>query len=167
MTEVKLKPEEELSLGIKIASEVHLHQVDKGGKPYILHPLFLMNQLLFDTQLATIAVMHDVIEDSNGTVTIESLRDLGFSDRVLDALSLLTHDPSDDYLTVYIPTVCTNYDAVRVKRKDIDHNGRMTRLKLSRGVGVDSLRRKDFERMEKYAKAFVMLGLAKRKFQHQ
>ena len=29
-----------LAKAIQIASTVHLNQVDKGGKPYILHPLW-------------------------------------------------------------------------------------------------------------------------------
>ncbi len=86
--------QKQLALGIKIASEVHYGQFDRGGKPYILHPLFLMNQLLFDTQLATIGVMHDVVED--GDITLGELLDLGFSVRVVSGLELLTHDPDDD-----------------------------------------------------------------------
>lgn len=151
-----LTPAQMLARAVNIASEVHLNQFDKGGKPYILHPLHLMQQLLFDTELAVIAVLHDVIEDSNGVWTIERLRQEGFSERVLDALILLTHDSADDYLTVYIPAICTNFDAIRVKRKDLEHNSSVTRLK--------GLREKDFKRLEKYCIAFKMLGDAKKKF---
>lgn len=151
-----MKTEHLLSRAINIASEVHLNQYDKGGNPYILHPLHLMNQLLFDKELAIIAVLHDVIEDSDGEWTIEKLKQEGFSDRVLDALSLLTHDTEDDYLTVYIPNIATNYDAIRVKRKDLEHNSNITRLK--------GLRDKDFKRLEKYCKAFKILGDAKVNF---
>ena len=50
----------QLSEAIVLATIAHRNQVDKGGNPYILHPLHIMNQLLFDTQLATIAVLHKV-----------------------------------------------------------------------------------------------------------
>jgi (p)ppGpp synthase/HD superfamily hydrolase len=148
-----LTPAEELALGIKLASEVHYAQYDKGGKPYILHPLFLMNQLLFDLQLAAIAIMHDVIEDSN--MTIDELFDMGFSVRVLKVLELLTHNPTDTYQT-YIEKMKDNYDVIRVKRKDIDHNSRTTRLK---GFTI-----KDTDRMAKYHNAFMILGEYKKKF---
>jgi len=39
---------EQLAEAIKIATNAHAGQFDKGGKPYILHPLHLMNQTLFD-----------------------------------------------------------------------------------------------------------------------
>ena len=145
---------EELSKAISVATMAHEGQFDKGGKPYILHPLHLMNQLMFDVQLATIAVLHDVVEDS--LFTFDDLVAEGFSDRVLAALILLTHDDSDGYLEDYIPKICTNYDAVRVKRKDLEHNTDITRLK--------GVRDKDLERLRKYHTAFVMLGDARKSF---
>ncbi len=151
-----LTPEKQLALAIKIASEVHVNQFDKGGKPYILHPLYVMQQVLFDTELAAIAVLHDVIEDGQGEATLEKLRSMGFSERVLVALDLLTHKEGQDYLESYIPLICTNYDAIRVKRKDLEHNSNITRLK--------GVREKDFKRLEKYHKAFSMLEKAKKKF---
>lgn len=146
--------EQQLEKAISIAVEAHKGQYDKGGKPYILHPLHLMSQLMFDLQLATIAVLHDVVEDSN--YSLEDLEKVGFSSRVIAALLLLTHNEGEDYLDDYIPKVCFSYDAVRVKRKDLEHNSDITRLK---GVSM-----KDLERMRKYHTAFVMLGNAKRKW---
>ena len=139
-----------LAKAIFIASEAHKNQVDKSGKAYILHPLHLMNQLLYDTDLAIIAVLHDVVEDSHWT--IELLRQQGFDNRVLEALSLLTHLENDSYKE-YIDKICSNQDAITVKRKDLQHNSDITRLK-----GVTS---KDIARMEKYHKAFIKLGNAR------
>ena len=138
---------------LSIAVEVHKFQLDKSGKPYILHPLHLMQQLLFDTQLATIAVLHDVIEDSN--LCVDDLFDRGFSERVTSAITLLTHDDEFGY-EEYIERICTNYDAIRVKRKDLEHNSNITRLK-----GITD---KDLTRMGKYHKAFLRLGEAKKNF---
>jgi (p)ppGpp synthase/HD superfamily hydrolase len=141
----------QLDKAIRIATIAHSNQFDKGGKPYILHPLHLMNQLMFDPELATIAVLHDVIEDSG--YTIEFFIEEGYSRRVTDALQLLTHDPKEPYED-YISKIAINYDTVRVKRKDLHHNSDITRLK-----GVTE---KDLKRMEKYHKAFLFLGEAKR-----
>ena len=173
----KLTPAEELSLGVKIASDIHHGQYDAGENPYILHPLFLMNQFLYDLQLAAIAVMHDVIEDSKGQITISYLRAIGFSDRVCDALDLLTHVRDRDYvkkygktaeyLEVYIPAICTNLDSTLIKRKDNDHNSRITRLKLEEVDGCPVLTQKVLDRLEKYARSYILLGAAKRKMQQR
>ena len=51
-----------LEKAIKIAVEAHTGQVDKGGNPYILHPLRVM--LSLDTEEERIVgVLHDVVED--------------------------------------------------------------------------------------------------------
>lgn len=149
-----LSEQKQLAVAIKIATHAHQSQFDKAGKPYILHPLYLMFQLMFDIQLATIAVLHDVIEDS--TYTISELLKLGISMRVCSALRVLTHDPDDDYLTKYIPLICTNIDAIRVKRKDLEHNSDITRLK--------GIKPSDLQRIEKYHKAFLILGKARNEF---
>lgn len=147
---------EQLSVAINIATKVHVNQFDKGGKPYILHPLYLMTQLLYDYELATIGVLHDTIEDSDGVITLELLKESGFSNRVILALDLLTHKDGADYLDDYIYCICENYDAIRVKRKDLEHNSMMTRLK--------GMREKDVQRMIKYQIAFTRLGEARAKF---
>ena len=58
-----------LERAIAIACEAHEGQTDKGGRPYILHPLHIMNRCLPNLELATIGVLHDVVEDSEWTVT--------------------------------------------------------------------------------------------------
>jgi (p)ppGpp synthase/HD superfamily hydrolase len=151
-----MNKQEQLAKGILTATLAHDGQFDKGDKPYILHPLHLMHQLMFDAQLATIAVLHDVIEDS--LITTQDLRNDGFSARVINAVDLLTHKKEHSY-TEYIYRIAGNYDAIRVKRKDLEHNSDITRLK-----GVTE---KDLERIEKYHKAFTSLGVAKRDFERK
>ncbi|KZX75889.1 hypothetical protein A3715_35330 [Oleiphilus sp. HI0009] len=149
-----MNKQKQLGLAIEIAVKAHADQVDKGGNPYILHPLHIMNELMFDTELATIGVLHDVIEDSD--VSIEDLVGIGFSKRVTEALDLLTHKDNQTYQE-YIDGISNNYDAIRVKRKDLEHNSDITRLK--------GIRDKDLKRIEKYHKAFLQLGEAKKHFQ--
>lgn len=151
-----MNKQQQLAKAIFIAAEAHANQFDKGRKPYILHPLHLMNQLLFDMQLATIAVLHDVVEDSE--VSLEDLERQGFSVRVLAALKCLTHTRGESYGD-YIERVTGNYDAIRVKRKDLQHNSDVTRLK-----GVTE---RDIARIEKYHKAYVRLTEAKRQFERK
>ena len=154
-----MNKQDQLAKAIRIATYAHMKQFDKGGNPYILHPLHLMTQLLFDTQLATIAVLHDVIEDSD--YTIKELVNLKFSNRITNAVALLTHLPHMTY-DEYIKGITGNYDAIRVKRKDLAHNLDVTRLK-----NKDELTDKDIARIIKYHKAFIRLTAAKRDFERK
>ena len=51
-----------LEKAIKIAVEAHTGQVDKGGNPYILHPLRVMLSLNTEEE-RIVGVLHDVVED--------------------------------------------------------------------------------------------------------
>lgn len=139
----------QLGKAIRLAATVHEDQTDKGGKAYILHPIRLMMRLRTeDPELMSIAVLHDAIEDSDGKVTIETIEAEGHSPRVVAALRLLTHSPSEPY-DEYVKRVATNRDATRVKIEDLRDNSDITRLK--------DIRRKDFDRVEKYHRAFLFL----------
>lgn len=141
-----------LGHAIALAAGVHEDQCDKGGKAYILHPIRAMMRLRTeDEELMCIVILHDCIEDSKGVVTIEMLREQGFSERVLTALKLLTHDPAVPY-DEYIRLISTNRDATRSKIEDLRDNSDIMRLK--------GLRDKDFERMKKYHRAFLFLQKA-------
>jgi (p)ppGpp synthase/HD superfamily hydrolase len=54
-----------LEKAIKIALEAHIGQVDKGGNPYILHPLRVMLPLNSEEE-RIVGVLHDVVEDCEG-----------------------------------------------------------------------------------------------------
>lgn len=128
-----------------IAAREHMNVRDKGGHAYILHPMRIAMRLrTSDEELLSIAILHDVIEDSK--VTFEDLKEEGFSDRVIAALRLLTHQKGVSY-DEYIDNMRVNLDALLVKREDLRDNTDITRLK-----GVSD---KDFERMKKYQRSFV------------
>jgi len=55
-----------LEQAISIASLAHEGQLDKGGEPYILHPLRVMMKLK-DERQRVVAVLHDIIEDTKVT----------------------------------------------------------------------------------------------------
>ena len=77
---------------MKIAFNSHLGQADKGGMPYIYHPMHLAEQMETESE-CIVALLHDVVEDTN--VTFEDL-EKEFSEEVIDALKLITHDKSVD-----------------------------------------------------------------------
>lgn len=83
----------DIELAISIALNAHKGQLDKGGHPYILHPIAVMNRVE-TIEEKIVAVLHDVIEDSE--VTLNHLRDYGFSEEIIDAVSKLTKE-EDSY----------------------------------------------------------------------
>lgn len=135
-----------LAKAIQIASTAHLNQTDKGGKPYILHPLWVMNAVRhLGEDYMIVAILHDVVEDCDITITM--LREQGFNERVLKALSLLDMRGVD--YDERIKEISFDPIAKAVKLRDLEHNSKITRLK--------GLRKKDFDRLEKYHRAYTYL----------
>jgi (p)ppGpp synthase/HD superfamily hydrolase len=138
---------EMLSKMISLATERHTGQFDKGGRPYILHPLTVMHRLRTDDEeLQCIAVGHDLMEDCG--VTVDELEDLGFSYRVVRGICDLTKITGLDEAG-YRRMVKSNEDAIRVKIEDLRHNSDIRRLK-----GVTS---KDIVRMIRYHEFYLEL----------
>lgn len=136
-----------LAKAIRLASEVFVNTFDKGGEPYMMHCIRVaMNCGTSDNEIKAGAFLHDVIEDSG--FTLLDLRDMGFSERVINLVDTLTHGDNEDYMA-YIKRISTNPDAIIVKRADLKDNSDITRLK--------GLRKKDFDRMEKYIQAYTYL----------
>jgi len=129
------------------ATNAHANQFDKGGAPYILHPLAVMSLLeVADEELQCIALGHDIVEDCG--VTYEDLRNQGFTDRIIDGIRCMTKVPGETF-EEYKAKVRSNPDAVKVKMADLRHNSDITRLK-----GVSP---KDMARMEKYFRFYLEL----------
>ena len=61
-----------LERAIEIAVEAHKGVKDKGGTPYIVHPLAVMLSLETENE-KIVGVLHDVVEDS--AWTFEKLTD--------------------------------------------------------------------------------------------
>ncbi|QXL90552.1 putative metal dependent phosphohydrolase [Salmonella phage NINP13076] len=99
-----------------------------------------------DFQLMAIAALHDVLEDTD--VTASDLVLLGFSNRVKDAVVLLTKKEGQSP-DEYFQGIASNYDAIRVKLADLRHNSDVRRLK---GLGD-----KDLLRIRKYQEMYTKL----------
>lgn len=103
---------------LSIAVEAHRGQVDKLGMPYILHPLEVARRV--DTLgLKTIAVLHDVIEDTE--ITAEDLVEKGVPREIVEIVEILTKPQGEDY-EEYVRRVAKNAKARKVKLADLDHN---------------------------------------------
>jgi len=135
-----------LERAIEIAIRAHKGQVDKAGRPYILHPIRLM--LKMDTLPEMIAaVLHDTVEDSD--VTLEMLAQEGFAAEIVEAVRCLTRRPAESYER-FILRAKGNPIARNVKRADLEDNMNVSRL--------DAISQKDFERLRKYHEAWRMLA---------
>lgn len=133
------------NLACSIAEQVHKGQVDKGGNPYIEHPLYI-SELVNSTDEKIVALLHDVVEDS--FVTLLYLEKQLFSDDIIFAIDCLTkrkHESYDDYLK----RVCDSDIAVAVKIADMTHNSDITK--------IPNPTQKDFDRVEKYKKSIGYL----------
>ena len=109
---------------IKLCFEAHRNQTDKSGLPYVFHPFHVAEQMP-DEETTIVALLHDVIEDTS--YTIDDLRKMGFSEEVLDALDLMTHDKNVPYME-YVAKISENEIAHTVKLADLRHNSDLTRL---------------------------------------
>ena len=109
---------------LKLCFEAHKDQVDKTDMPYVFHPFHLAEQM--DDEISTVcALLHDVIEDTD--YTFDDLRGMGFPEEVIEALTLLTHDPAVPYMD-YVKIIATNPTAKKVKIADLKHNSDLTRM---------------------------------------
>ena len=127
-----------LGRAIAIAAAAHQQQLDKSGKPYILHPLRMMFRMNTEEEMMT-AILHDVVEDSDWTIA--GLREVGFSEEVLEAVESLTNRQGETY-GQFIERVKQNPLAIRVKIADLEDNMDMKRL--------SQFSEKEIERLKKY-----------------
>jgi len=123
----------------------HKDQQDKSGVPYVFHPFHLAEQMT-DEAATIVALLHDVVEDTDGTFA--DLEAVGFSREVMDAIRLLTHEDATPYMD-YVNRLKDNPIARRVKLADLRHNSDMSRL--------DEVTPRDLARAEKYKQAIAIL----------
>ena len=108
---------------MNLAYHAHHGQSDKGGVPYIFHPIHLAESM--DDEISTcVALLHDTVEDTD--VTLEELA-AQFPREVVEAVDLLTHRANVDYFD-YVRAIKQNPIAVRVKLADLAHNGDPKRI---------------------------------------
>ncbi len=130
---------------MQIAYDAHHGQTDKGGVPYIFHPIHLAEQMQ-DEETTTAALLHDVVEDT--PYTLKKLASAGISATVLEAVKLLTHEEGVAYME-YVERLSHNRIARAVKCADLRHNSDRTRL-TDCGENTE-------KRLKKYKKALKLL----------
>ncbi|TWT92072.1 HD domain-containing protein [Stieleria varia] len=138
----------DLQRAIEIAVTAHRGQTRRDGTPYVLHPLRLMFSVESDNE-RIVAVLHDVVEDTS--VSMDQLKSEGFTDEILAALALLTHDDGSSYED-YIDRIRPNPIARAVKLADLRDNSNLLEMPV--------LSEHDLTRAAKYHRAFMRLSEA-------
>lgn len=123
---------------IAFAATKHMGQVDKANAPFILHPLRVMLSVP-TIQQKIVAVLHDVLEDTN--TTVDELYELGCDNDIVEAILALTKLKGESRTEAAKRTL-QNPIARVVKITDINDN-----MDLSR---IHSPTDKDFERIKEY-----------------
>jgi (p)ppGpp synthase/HD superfamily hydrolase len=114
----------DLGSTIELMRRAHEGQIDKSGRPYYLHPLRVAMRLSHCTAAERhAALLHDVVEDT--PVTLQELRETGYSDEVLELVDLLTRrKPDAESHNAYVERLVQsrNVKALRVKLADVYDN---------------------------------------------
>ena len=131
---------------MKLCFQAHKDQTDKSGIPYVFHPIHLAEQMK-DEDTTVVALLHDVVEDT--AYTPEDLAAMGFNDRVIAAIRLMTHDENIPYME-YVAKIKENPIAKAEKLADLAHNSDTTRL--------DTVDAKAAARIKKYERAIELLN---------
>lgn len=127
----------ELNRAFAFASRAHEGQVDKGGLPYILHPMYVSSRAACMAAMqgfgahgievcAMAGMLHDVVEDTE--ISIEMI-EAEFGRDVSYEVNLLTKrvaERNDDY---YLRVALSDL-ATLVKLADIEHNSSPDRMAM-------------------------------------
>jgi (p)ppGpp synthase/HD superfamily hydrolase len=151
-----------LERAISIAVAAHENQVDKGGNPYVLHPLRIMLSLETEEE-RIVGVLHDVIEDcSERGFDSDFIKACGFSQEIIDGLKSVTKTSEEEHSSKignteqkeeaylrFVSRAKLNAIGRNVKKADLIDNTDITR--------IARLKEKDLHRLNRYIRALKLL----------
>lgn len=126
------------NIAFSIAQSAHMNQKDRGGMPYLLHPI-RVSQKCRTCESKIAALLHDVVED--GSINLDYLRLKEIPERVVNAVDSLTRRKNESYKD-YIIRISLDPIAIEVKIADLEDNMDISRL--------DRLTDADITRLSKY-----------------
>ena len=77
----------ETKKAMKLCFDAHKDQTDKSGLPYVFHPFHVAEQMQ-DEKTTIVALLHDVIEDTDVTKEEQTTAEAGADEAVLKIKSL-------------------------------------------------------------------------------
>ncbi|KKN98458.1 hypothetical protein LCGC14_0145690 [marine sediment metagenome] len=108
----------------ELATNAHEGALDKGGLPYILHPLTVSETLKDESEeIQAAGALHDIVEDT--TTTIEGIERC-FGVRVAELVDLVSRREGETYFD-FVKRSATDSDAIKIKKADINDNMRTDR----------------------------------------
>jgi hypothetical protein len=136
-----------LAKAIELAAFYHGGTADKGGNPYIEHPMRVAARCK-TLKGKIVAWIHDTLEDTDCTVKI--LREHGFPTDILHSLDCVTKRYGEEYEDFILRAYYDEIAREEVKPADIKDNMDWSRL-------PPNPTNADFERVKKYTKALAFL----------
>ena len=133
-----------------LAKQAFMGDTDKAGKPYFGHLERVADGV--DEPYKAIAYLHDLIEDKPAW-SYDDLRDIGFSDFVIDGIDAVTSredTPEGEKYFDFIVRGSLTPQAIQVKMSDLKDNSNLLRLPY---LPKD----KDLERQRKYFLSYKYL----------
>jgi (p)ppGpp synthase/HD superfamily hydrolase len=130
----------DLAKAIRLAAVAHGEQLDKTGRPYILHPIRVLQRCeRHPIEVQIVAVLHDVVEDT--PLTLEELRAHGFDEAVISGVDAISKRDGEIFFD-YVRRCSANPIGSIVKLADMEDNS-------------DPIRKfqGDADRLVRYAKA--------------
>ena len=134
-----------LESAIRLAAKMHKGQLDRFGKPYVLHVMRVMMRG-HDLEEQVLGALHDILERS--TLTLADIGKKDYPPRVVKALDHITRRKDEDY-DGYIERVMEDGLAMRVKLHDL-----ADKMDL---LHVDELSMADLKRYNKQLAAYHRL----------
>lgn len=102
-----------------LAVRAHANQVRKDGTPYIAHVIRVAIRV--EGKLAGIvSLLHDIVEDTY--ITLENLREMGYSEEVVHAVDALTKRHGESYTDFISRVIEGGKLPIEVKLADIADN---------------------------------------------
>lgn len=111
-----------------IAEEMFKGVKDKEGKPYIEHLRFV-SEAQPTEEGKIVGLLHDLIEDTN--TTLLELQEVGYSDKILYSLVLLTKVKGISY-SEYIDKILASGDEIAIRVKEADMRNNMDPERIAR-----------------------------------
>jgi len=142
-----------------IASFIHNGKTDKGGKPYILHPLWVSEQIRQSGgsyEEIIVGLLHDTVEDSE--LTLKELSEWFSQDivKAIECISFRCEGFEKETRKEYIKRVRNNRMAKTVKLVDLKHNMDVSRLSFCDDFS-DEERIEIHKKLEQYKNEYTYL----------
>lgn len=106
-------------VALMLAVNCHSLEMRRNGQRYLDHVMAVAGDPTLTEDQRIIALLHDVIENSN--YTIADMASLRLPERILVGIAYMTKRPEDSYFE-FIQRLADNSDARAVKRADIRNN---------------------------------------------